>query len=496
MSKEINDDNPFIKFLPPIMTEVPFFKKIAQIPMFDKNASLLDRMEQIGKIRNSLFIPLTHHYYAYLKLFTVLKESYRVRTPAETIRMLYEIKNWNDHPHQPPTIKRQSVQGFSLLGVSGMGKTMTIEKILELIPQLVVYKDLGIKQVTYLKIDCTTKGSTKQICHSFLSELDRVAGTNYFEKYERNTEERLVIQLANKAVLHRLGILVIDEIHNLVPANEDVQKRIMNSFKELNNRIGIPIIYVGTDQAVPILYGDFQTASRAQGVGMPILDRFKEEDPEWSYFIKQLWEQQVLRSPGKLTKELEMAYYHESQGIIRILIQVHCLAQEIALLNKSETITVKYIENTRQHLSGTKIAIDGLRNKDFSVLKRFNDVQMTQSYMYNLDGQEKWNISLKVQKGLQEHASKAWPKVKPVQVRECIEIVLRNFPTCSFDDKCKKLDEGIENLVAHLKTDSKRKQEDSKGDLIDICRNANSDLDRYNLLVESGVISDLREIFE
>jgi hypothetical protein len=377
-----------------------------------------------------------------------------------------------------------------------MGKTSSLDKIFGLFDQLIIHRDLGIKQVTHLSIECSIKGSTKQICRSFFDELDRVTGENYSEKYHRDSEEKLMIQMTNKILLTQMGILKIEEVHNICTSSRDARQTVINFFKTLSNRIGIPIIYVGTKDAAPILYGNYQTASRAQGIGMEPLVPFEETDKEWEFFLEKLWDCQVFPNPGKLPEDIKKAYYLKSKGILREVIQVHCNAQEIALLNDCKGLTVDHLNSTSSGLQATSIAIAGFRNNNRSILKHFNDLQMTAAYLFNEYTGELTNQSKEDMESekLFDFAKKQWPKVSYAQIDEVIKAILKGYEDLPIDKKFEKLCEGISNLDRQDKVETKPKLGPPKGDLIDMCINAKTSQDYYSILSQNRVISELAEI--
>lgn len=490
--------NPFIESLPPVMDKDSFFSRIAEKPGLVYGKAIEVLISLIHQIRNSLFIPLSYHYFLYLKICNIIRENYRMRTPLEWTKTINEIKRWYDHPNQLPPFIRHPILGLSVLGVSGMGKSTMLDKILRLFPQMIIHKELGVKQVVYLKIDCTMKGSTKHICRSFFDELDRVTGENYSRKYQRDSEEKLMIQMANKAVLHQLGVLVIDEVHNLATATKSNCESVLNFFKELTNRIGVPIIYVGTAEAAPILFGNYQTASRTQGIGMPVLDRFQEEDPEWKYFVDKLWNCQIFPEPGEIPEEVRKMYYSQSQGVLREVMQVHCNAQEIALFNGSNLVTADNIRSTAHMLGATSVAMKGLRNNNRTIKRHFNDLSMTAAYLYRDEsgGSEMSDNENNESKKLFDFAKKKWPKLSYAQLDEIINTILKGSPELSIDKKIEALNDGINNLERQGKTEAKPKLGEPNGDLIEMCVNAKTSQDYYNILSQNGIVVELSDIIE
>jgi len=490
--------NPFIDCLPPMMDNESFFLAITHRPDLSGAESLQDKLCQVYQIRNDLFVPLSYHYFLYVKVYNILRENYRMRTPIAWIKMLNDIKKWSDNPNQLPPFTRHPILGLSVLGLGGMGKSTMIDKIFNLFGQLIEHKELGIKQVVYLKLDCTTKSSTKQICRSFFDELDRITGENYSQKYQKDSEEKLMIQMANKAVLHQLGVLVIDEIHNLKTASPNSRQTVLNFFKELTNRIGVPIIYIGTGEAAPILFGNYQTASRTQGVGMQILDRFREDDAEWHYFLNKLWRCQVLDYQESMPEDLRKIYYAQSQGILREVIQVHCCAQEIALFNKCTSITIEHVQGTAQILHGTSPAMKGLASNNRTILKHFDDLKMTSAYLYNPEHNIQETTAKKQDetKQLFDFAKKKWPKLSYAQLDDIIKAILEGYPDHPVDKKYEFLSDGVANLEDQGKTEAKEKRGPAKGDLVESCVNAKTSQDYYDILKQNGVIVELNEVAE
>ena len=162
------------------------------------------------------------------------------------------------HPH---------TYGFSILGISGIGKSTTVESILSLYPQVIRHTEyrgipLVMHQISWLKIDCSCDGSLKGLCMDFFRELDDLLGTSYSEQYSsrRATLDRMMIAMSRLCISHNVGVLIIDEIQNLCSAQKGVPEKVLNFFVTLVNTIGVPVIMIGTPKALSILQNEFQQA--------------------------------------------------------------------------------------------------------------------------------------------------------------------------------------------------------------------------------------------
>ena len=71
-------------------------------------------------------------------------------------------------------------------------------------------------------------------------------------------------------------MLVIDEFHSLLTGTATKQRELMNAVKLLCNELAIPIVGVGTREAVQVLHTDPQHASRFDVVELPKWDLSRE----------------------------------------------------------------------------------------------------------------------------------------------------------------------------------------------------------------------------
>lgn len=137
-------------------------------------------------------------------------------------------------------------------------------------------------------------------------------------------------------------ILVIDEFHSLLTGSPTKQREVMNAIKLLCNEICIPIVGVGTREAVRVLHTDPQHASRFDVVALPTWELNKEYQRLLAGFEKIL----PLKQPSKLHEpEKAMALHTISEGnfgnLHRLLVE--CAKEAIA--SGQEHIDRKIIES-------------------------------------------------------------------------------------------------------------------------------------------------------
>lgn len=353
-------DNPYIESLPPIFEEVYVALNIAKYPDHSDEQRMLGKETRLHLVQqiSDYVEPLSVHLSVEKRLSRLIRHGYKARNPfsPEHVRQFHKgfkeiLENGVDEKGANLAGVRSTAAGFAILGVSGQGKTTSIESSLLLYPQVIhhsAYKDQPFirKQLVWLKLNCPHDGSLKGLCFNFFQAIDANLGTNYFQKFvsKGSTVDILIPIMAHIATLHGLGVLVIDEIQNLSFLKSGGAERMLNYFTQLINTIGVPVVLIGTFKAMKLLSGSFSQARRSTGQGDLIMDRL-EKGEEWDYFLQKLWTYQWTSKTTKLTEPLKNAMYDLSQGIIDIAVKLYMLAQWEAIDNgDNERITVSLLK--------------------------------------------------------------------------------------------------------------------------------------------------------
>lgn len=375
--------NPFIEALPPIFNKIDVINKIACYPEFNTEERNYDDHIRLHLIQRvfQYFQPLPVHLELESRISRIIRTGYVMRNPLKS-NYIKELNNgYKDILNKQITTNNYvtTSNGFSLIGVSGMGKSTVLSKILNTIPQVILHtkyreKPFCMTQLTYLKIDCPFDGSLKALCLEFFSSVDRILSTNYFEKYSMarlsaNAMLPIINQIARNI---GLGLLVVDEIQNLSLAKSGGSEKMLNYFVSLIN-LSIPVILVGTPKAMPILQGEFRQARRGQGDF--VWDRLKK-DSQWQLLIEGLWDYQWVRNPQPLTEEISNVLFDECQGIIDICIKLFFMAQVRAISSRKETITSKLIKKVAdENLKLVRPMLQSLKNGGKG-LSLYNDIMV------------------------------------------------------------------------------------------------------------------------
>lgn len=160
-------------------------------------------------------------------------------------------------------LKRQRTNrmlGMLLAGASGNGKSTIIAKFREShVPSV---QEDGQALVPIVVMDMPAEPSETR----FWSELLRALCIAH-----RETENVQLKQNRALAVLEavKCRMLVIDEIHNILLGHARQQHQFLGVLKNLSNALRLPIVAVGTRDAIRALHTDPQLSSRFKPFGLP-----------------------------------------------------------------------------------------------------------------------------------------------------------------------------------------------------------------------------------
>lgn len=413
-------NNPCIEALPPIFDDKYVIENLVSYPVPSENEKMLRenvRYHIIKRIKD-YYQPLTNHLKIEHMLSCILRRSYIARNPSSKgyfmrLRLILEVieEQKNNKPQSSdevcerlfsklsiiPETCRSTAECSTIIGISGMGKSTAIEKLLLMYPQVIIHheyngKPLTRTQITWLKIDCPYDGSLKTLCKMFFKALDDVLlTTNYFRRYgsNRNSTATMMIYMSHLACLHSIGVLVIDEMQHLInPKNKPDD--ILNFLVTLVNTIGISIIQIGTSRVTSVLEMGLREIRRAEEGGSICWDRMKEDD-EWDFFLGNLWECQWLKNFTPLNDDLKHAIYYETQGITSIVISLFILIQAQAIFTAKEKITLNLIKYVvKNDLRLTNKVIVAIRNNNIEEMANYQDIRIeienaVQSKVNNLE---------------------------------------------------------------------------------------------------------------
>lgn len=407
--------NPLIEALPPILTDDQVMIRLPYYPKYQEAQREEPAHIRYLLIQNGLkfFAPLDIHIDLQRRFSNLLRIGYAERNPIKNgfwknlNARLDSFDQYCDQYEQQPDHLPSTAAGFNIIGPSGVGKSFSVERILSITPQIIHHshyrgRDFTHSQLVWLKLDCPFDGNTRGLCLQFFKAVDSILGTNYYYDYTRKRliQNALLLEMANVAASHFLGVLVIDEIQRLSLAKSGGADLMLNFFVQLINTIGVPVVLIGNYKALAVLSVDFSQMRRGTGQGDLIWD-LMEKDKQWELFVESLWRFQYTKKRcshkkrcGRLNKTdkssknsltLSDVLYEETQGITDFAVKAYMFAQERAIDSGKEVVTAAIIRSAvKDKLRIPREVLQALKTKDKRVLERYEDLysRLFKSYLY------------------------------------------------------------------------------------------------------------------
>ncbi len=357
--------NPLIEALPPMEDPAKYPKLLMVLPDYSEDerekppAWRLARLQRLSHIH----IPTKEDSMLMLGINRCLRWSYVGRNPipfAEVKQILAkEGINVNASLEKYLTAPKAPMYGFPVLGVSGVGKTTSVENVLSLFPQVISHKtfrgiDLNMEQLVWLKVDSPPDGTPKGLCSAILQGIDHVLGSDYTGQILRNrmSKDVLLIKVSKLIQSLCLGVLVIDDIQNLCGAKETVSDELLSFMVSLANNLRIPVIMVGSPKVLKLLQREFQQAKRASGEGEIRMDLMEQDSQEWERFIKTIWRYQYTSSKVNLTPKMKGVFFAESVGNPFVAAMLYKLVQDDAIISKKEKFDIDDVKRVSKEKMG------------------------------------------------------------------------------------------------------------------------------------------------
>lgn len=381
-------DNPMIEAQPPIKSKKEVIQALASYyPHFDPEERYADSHFRFHMIQQLLgyFQPMPIHIDLESRISRLIRQGYVNRNP---VKPHYASQLVQGHADIQSGQISQTVQAFSsgltIVGISGIGKSTAINRILSLMPQIISHSEykgiqLSSYQVLFLRLECPPDGSIRGLINNFFVEIDRLLGTTYMDRFGKNgklSAASLMPIVAQIARSCNLGLLVVDEIQNLSVAKSGGAEKMLSFFVMLSNSIGLPTIKIGTPKS-QILFSDFRIARRGSGQGDVAWLPMKKEESSWRLFIEGIWDYQWVRNPTELTDELNGAMFDTSCGITDIAVKIFILAQIRAITSGKERITPQIIRSvSRDNLKLVEPMLSALRSDNAIQIAQYGDINI------------------------------------------------------------------------------------------------------------------------
>lgn len=294
-----------------------------------------------------LYIPSQMSIEIYSSMYLALLRSMQKRVTKAAIKQQYQ-----NHK----AIQNQAYRGimggadsFTIIGDSGIGKTSAISRAVDLITEnrVIEMDNPCTTIIPILNVQCPWDSSIKQLLLEVLRKVDEAIESSYYQYAlkSRATTDNLIGSVSQVALNH-IGILVIDEIQNIV--NSKNGKRFIAMLLQLINNSGISLCLIGVPDCIPFFEQTFQLSRRLVGLkyGTMPFDAYFES------FCKVVFGYQYVQEESKITPAIIEWLYEHSAGVVSVVVSLIHDAQEIGILSCKEGLNLDTLNQAyKQRLS-------------------------------------------------------------------------------------------------------------------------------------------------
>ena len=220
-----------------------------------------------------------------------------------------------------------------LYGDSNIGKTMIVEKFVRDHPNICnEFNEVEIRKIVHLQMPASPSDS--KLYAQIIQGLGVQPPVN-----RRGTD----MELLGLRLLHRQPpkLMIIDEVHHLLAGSVREQRQLLNQLKFISNELRMPIVALGTNEALYAMQTDPQIASRFEPFSLPKW----RESPEFREFVVSFGRLLPLEKPSPLAdKAVIQKLMGFSGGLTGKVTTLLCQAAELAIRQKTECLSADLIE--------------------------------------------------------------------------------------------------------------------------------------------------------
>jgi hypothetical protein len=231
--------------------------------------------------------------------------------------------------------KRTRMPNLLLVGPTNNGKTMIVEKFRRSHPPTdAANTPNGMARIPVIRVQMPCGPDERRFFGAILATMN-------LEVWRRGTIaalQDLAVRLMRQTDVR---LLIIDELHNVLSGSPMQQRRLLNLLRWLGNELQIPLVGVGTAEALRAIRSDDQLTNRFEPIPLPVWT----EGDAYMRLLSTLEAVLPLRRASGLTRPvLAGKIFSLSEGVLGEIIAVVTRAAAIAVLSGAEAITPKLLD--------------------------------------------------------------------------------------------------------------------------------------------------------
>lgn len=336
----------FTTKLPEMKSGNELISALSIIPEYDETICQQNQAVRLMALSDlyQIYIPSQMSLEIYSKLYLALLRSMQKKGTQMAIKQRYE--NYKAIQQQFYSGILGGSDSFTIIGTSGIGKSSAISRAISLITEnrIIETDKPYTKIIPCLIVQCPFDSSVKGLLLEILRKVDEELGTDHYihaVKSRASTTDMLIGAVSSIA-LNNIGMLVVDEIQNVV--NSKNGKSLIGALTQLINNSGISICMVGTPESTVFFEQAMQLARRSVGLQYTTM----KYDEYFQSFCKIIFKYQFLKNRTEITAAITEWLYEHSAGVISVVVSLIHDAQEIAILTGKEVLNLDILNEAYQ----------------------------------------------------------------------------------------------------------------------------------------------------
>ena len=307
--------------------------EMSVLPLYDENIrsqSTTSRLIALSELYN-IYIPSSMSVEIYSKLYLALLRSLQKKSSRNA--RIQQNENYKYICQKDCNGILGGADSFTITGSSGIGKSSAITRAIELITAkgVIEVEKPYTKIIPCLVVQCPFDCSVKGLLLEILRKVDEILNSDYYSKaLKSRVTTDMLIGCVSQVSLNHIGLLIVDEIQNVV--NSKNGKSLVGMLTQLINNSGVSIGMVGTPESVVFFEQALQLARRSLGLHYGAL----EYNQYFYDFCKTLFKYQYTEHKTDISDSVIRWLYEHSGGILSVVVSLIHDSQEIAILNGIE----------------------------------------------------------------------------------------------------------------------------------------------------------------
>ncbi len=328
--------NDYVKYMPEILMGDELDKKLQIIPDYDagiRNASATERLVALQDLY-SVFIPNQMSREIYSKLYLSLLRSMQKK------QSILAVRQYNENSKIIRQNSYESIIGgsdsFTIIGPSGIGKSSAISRAVNILTETPVLKLNNNNVISCLQVQAPADCSVKGLLLEILRKADEVLYSKYYDNaLKSHPTVDMLIGIVSQVALNHIGLLIVDEIQNVV--NSKNGKTVIGTLTQLINNSGVSISMVGTPESTIFFEQAMMLARRSLGLNYSAM----EYGEVFREFCEILLNYVYVKEKVDVNEAMLMWLFNHSSGNASVVVNLIHAAQEIAILEGYETLSIK-----------------------------------------------------------------------------------------------------------------------------------------------------------